>query len=345
MTEQQNDMGTAFRDLMRTDERGRRLLEEFDALGEDVEPIAIPDETEMTAILRRWDVPEEDFPDILAYRPTLMADAELQWALDRHIAILRKYTDVPSPRVQFLDIPLDAGDVSRFYYFYVYAAMMPFILDYFAARRIPETIINATLSDMGSKARVHHKNRQVSGLASPWWLDLHFRGMIYQLGRLQFERSVLNDRLGEAVAAAGLPYGPGSRALSVHISDFMGPFPPAACDESFAQARTFFPEYFPEEEPVDIAFCYSWLLDDQLPDHLKPTSNIVQFQKRFHLAYQGDRDDASAANFIWGKKQIPPMPENPTSLERAIIGHHQNGGHWGWGAGWLLLREPGSDNR
>jgi hypothetical protein len=80
------------------------------------------------------------------------------------------------------------------------------------------------------------------------------------------------------------------------------------------------------------------LLDDQLPDHLSPTSNIVQFHKRFHLVAQWERDDRGAALFMWGQPAIPgELREGATSLERAIIGHHASGGHWGGGAGWLEL--------
>jgi hypothetical protein len=338
MAKAASSLSTTYRDLMRRDERGVKLLDEFAQLGETVPSIPIPSIAEMTKTLHLFDVPAEDIPEILAARSLIEENEELRWLLDRHVAILRHYLGQVTRNVYFLDIPLEHGAIARFFYLYVYAAMTPFTLEYFHNRNIPQDIIAATMSDVGSKVRVHHRNKGMSGLASPWWMALQFRGMIYQLGRLQFERALLGDRVGEAVAAAGLPYGPESHGLSVHIRDFMGPMSPEACDDSFNQARDFFPRYFPEEEPAKIAFCHSWLLDDQLPQHLKPSSNIVQFQQRFHLVHQGERDDASAAIFIWGKTEIPDqLPEQASSLERAIIGHHQAGGHWGWGIGWCKL--------
>lgn len=328
---------TTFRDAMRADERGAKLLDEFEKLGDTVQHVIIPPNFELEDILRRFDVPEEDIPDIIAARPLIEESEEVRWLLDRHVATLRQHMGQVTSYTRFLDIPLEYGDIARFFYLYVYAAMRPYTLEYFRLRNIPPDIADATLADVGRHVRVHHKNKGMSGMASPWWLALHLRGVIYQLGRLQFERVLLGERAGNAIREAGLPYGPEDMALSIHIPDFMGPFTPRACDESIAQAKVFFPEFFPEQT-IDVAVCHSWLLDDQLPRHLKPTSNIVQFHKRFHLIYQGEKDDSSAAIFIWGITEIPDKPrENASSLERAIIAHHQAGGHWGWGSGWLRL--------
>jgi hypothetical protein len=90
--------------------------------------------------------------------------------------------------------------------------------------------------------------------------------------------------------------------------------------------------------PVEIAFCNSWLLDTQLPEHLPPFSNIVQFQQRFEIPMQGERDDSGVATFVWAREKMPEtLPEHPTSLERALIGFRQQGGHWGTGLGWMRL--------
>ena len=328
---------TTFRDAMRADERGAKLLDEFEELSDQVQPVTIPPSSELEEILRGFEVPEEDIPEIIAARRLIEENEEVGWLLDRHVAVLRKQMGKVTSYNRFLDIPLEYGEIARFFYLYVYAAMRPFTLEYFRGRNIPEAIVDATLADIGRHVRVHYKNKGMSGVGSPWWLTLHLRGVIYQLGRLQFERVLLGERTGNAIREAGLPYGPEDMALSIHIPDFMGPFTPQAIDASIAQAKAFFPDYFPEQ-PIDIGVCYSWLLDDQLPDHLSPTSNIVQFHKRFNLIHQNEKNDSSAAIFIWGKPEIPDVPrEGASSLERAIIAHHQAGGHWGGGAGWLRL--------
>lgn len=75
---------------------------------------------------------------------------------------------------------------------------------------------------------------------------------------------------------------PGENTLSVHIAAG-APMDAHACIESFQQAKIFFEKYFPNK-PFKLFTCDSWLLDPQLKTFLPESSNIVQFQKRFHLA-------------------------------------------------------------
>jgi hypothetical protein len=166
---------------------------------------------------------------------------------------------------------------------------------------------------------------------------LHFRGAIYELGRLQFERSRLGARAAGVLAAAGLPYGPGHPTLSVHIPEFYGPMTPTACDASFARARQFFAEHFPEE-PYDIATCHSWLLDTELARYLPETSNIIQFQRRFNIAYRDNDNNESIVGFVFGRRlaELDDLPQN-TTLERAVVAHIRSGQTWHGGAGWLSL--------
>jgi hypothetical protein len=108
-------------------------------------------------------------------------------------------------------------------------------------------------------------------------------GELYQLGRLQFQRSRLSNRTGDFLRAAGLPYGPGELALDMHVPDFLGPITPTACDRSIVRAREFFARHF-LAEPYRVTTCHSWLLDPQLAEYLPSDSNIVRFQNRFRLA-------------------------------------------------------------
>jgi hypothetical protein len=123
----------------------------------------------------------------------------------------------------------------------------------------------------------------------------------------------------------------------VHIPEAR-PLDPEGCDDSFAQARSFFPRYFPEHG-FRVATCTSWLLDDQLAQYLLPSSNIVRFQRRFHLlpgAVDGDQD------IFWfvyhrGPAAIDSLDPRST-LERAIVAHVRSGQHWRVRTGWLELR-------
>jgi hypothetical protein len=328
---------TTLRDTMRTDEQFARLLEKLEQVGPPAEPVVIPTDAEVEDLLTLLGAPAEDIPDVIAARPLVVDNPEAMWLLERHVSYLHQYTGVIGVPHYFVEIPAGIGDLSRFFYLYVYLCAYPAVRRYHASLGIPDDISLATLSDLGRNMRVNRKRRGTSGLAAPWWCMLHFRGMIYQLGRLQFELVRLNDAFAESIIAHGGEARPGDTALSIHIPDFMGPFTPEAIDDSITRAKRFFPGYFPGEK-IEYGTCWSWLLDDQLPHHLSPASNIVRFQKRFTIVSQGERNDSGTALFIWGSSSIPDAPrDGASSLERAIIAHHQAGGHWGSGAGWLRL--------
>lgn len=168
------------------------------------------------------------------------------------------------------------------------------------------------------------------------WLTLHFRGGIYRLGRLMFNRGHLGH-LATAVRAAGLPFHERSPALGVHIPPGGG-LTPEACDASFQQARDFFARHFPEED-YRLARCGSWLLDDQLAEYLPPDSNIIAFQRRFRLAEQSHDGDRDALGAAFDAPADTPLSELPreTRLQRAVLDHLAAGRHWRIRFGWLRL--------
>ena len=126
-------------------------------------------------------------------------------------------------------------------------------------------------------------------------------------------------------------------ALSLHIPDFLGPMTPEACDRSIAQAREFFPQYFPEEE-YRYAVCHSWLLDPGLKTFLRPDSNIIRFQDRFTIAGPGWDSTDGIMQFVFGRNAdaINNVPQD-SSLQRGVVSHIRNGGRW-WGhLGWFRM--------
>jgi hypothetical protein len=220
----------------------------------------------------------------------------------------------------------------------VFAAVRPHTLAYHRAHAVPAEVSRRTLADTGRHVAVHRRRHGAAGLADVRWLARHFRGVIYQLGRLQYERTRLGGKTGRAAAAAGLRLGPGDPALGVHVPDFSGPLDPEACDASVALAREFFPRHFPGES-YTIATCHSWLLDPQLAAYLPAGSNIVRFQRRFRPAYPaGDPDDRTTIGFVFGDPGLAPgaLPGR-TALERAVRDHLASGGHWRGGNGWFAL--------
>lgn len=297
----------------------------------------LPSAEELPAILVSLAVPHEDIDQLVALLPGPQRTPQA-WSLlsDCAAALVRDMGSLDPPPA-LPDLPVTLGPLRRYFFAYVYLAALPRVAQFHAARGIPDQISRLTLADLGRRFAVHRKRYGESGLSEPSWLTRHFRGTIYQLGRLQFERVRLGTRFGNAVTAAGLPYGPGDAALSVHIPDFYGPLSPDACDDSFARAREFFAGHFPEEDHR-VAICISWLLDEQLAEYLPADSNIVRFQRRFRPAYRPDPDDDGIQRFVFGATGRDPgeLPRR-TTLERAVADHLSAGRRWHGGAGWLTL--------
>ncbi|MFJ9738005.1 hypothetical protein [Streptomyces sp. NPDC101166] len=185
---------------------------------------------------------------------------------------------------------------------------------------------------------MHRRWHGTGGILSARWLSLHLRGELYQLGRLQFQRSRIDGRTSDSIAAAGLAPGLDDPALSVHVPDFMGPLSPRACDRSLALARDFFARHH-AEEPCSVATCASWLLDPQLKRYLPDDSNIVRFQERFQLGEEpAEPEDMTPVRFVFGTTDVPleRLPRR-TVLQRAVLGHLRYGEHWYVRTGWLSL--------
>jgi hypothetical protein len=117
----------------------------------------------------------------------------------------------------------------------------------------------------------------------------------------------------------------------------MGAMSQEACDDSFAQARSFFATHIPEL-PVRYASCHSWLLDPQLAWYLPADSNIIRFQRRFRPAREGDPGNEDTLNFVFRSPDTPleALPQR-TTLERAVVRHIREGGQWLIGHSWLEL--------
>jgi GNAT-like C-terminal domain/N-acyltransferase N-terminal domain len=209
---------------------------------------------------------------------------------------------------------------------------------------IAEDVSWATMADLGRHVARHRRRQGTTGLDTQWWIGIHFRGAMYQLGRLQFNPYRLRTGMagprfwydGEAGAARGPGFQPGDPVLGVHIPAGSG-LDPDACDESFAMAGPFFRRHFPAAAGA-IATCTSWLLDEQLAEHLPSSSNIVRFQRRFELVPGAAVDDDEVFAFVFdrGAESLDELPQT-TELERVMVRHVRDGGHWRVRTGWLRV--------
>ena len=331
-----NDETTGILERLRADESCAAWLASLAALNlEDLRIPPLPGGADFDDALAWLAVPPDDLATMHALRPHLARSDELEWLRSRSVASMLVYMDVVASPHGFPVWPAAFGDLGRFFYVFVYASILPETRALFARRGIPEDVQRATMADIGRNMQVHRKRHGTHGLAAPDWLMLHPRGMIYQLGRLQFERAKLGNRTSTTIQDSGFPWKPGDPTLSIHIPDYMGPMSPAACDASFAWAAAFFPRHFPEEE-VHTAICNSWLLDTQLRDYLAEGSNTIAFQHRFRHIRQGEWANDGPLRFVFGPTGWP-LDDYPqqTSVQRAVINHLKAGKSWHGGLGWM----------
>jgi GNAT domain-containint protein/N-acyltransferase family protein len=289
----------------------------------------LPDRSYLPAIFERLAIGDEDQQEILAAWPSHETDADTWSSLERAYQTLVKDIGGFAP-LELSGPPVDSTPVGRYFFVYVYLAAMADVRRFHAGRRIPDEISWATLADLGRNLKRDRLLLGDGGLRTSGWLTLHFRGALYQLGRLQYNRMTvraahLADRFPE-----------GEAALGIHIPE-SGPLTPEACDDSFAQAHPFFARHFPEAPPR-IGVCTSWLLDPQLADYLAPESNVMRFQRRFNLLPEAPDGDAEILRFVFHRiaPRIEDLPQR-TTLERAIVAHLRAGKHWRNQTGWIEL--------
>jgi hypothetical protein len=311
-------------------------LAALDALGPPPGGVPLPDATVARQRMAELGLAEPDARDVLAAPVT----PPLRWLLERAYHQLLAGMDSTQGTPRWHQLPVAFGPAGAHLYSWLFLAALPATRDTFARRGIPEDVVRATLDDFARQAELCRRLYGRAGLAAPNWLALHFRGTLYELGRLQFQRSLIpNDKaLSIAPGATG-----DVSMLDLHIPE-SGPLTPRRVDAALAAAKEFFPRYYPQE-PYELAVCTSWLLDDQLARYLPETSNIVAFQRRFELTPDiHSEDDPSVVEFVFRRPRELPLDDGvlaslpqDTALQRAIVTHIRAGGHWRWRTGWFRL--------
>jgi penicillin amidase len=277
-------------------------------------PLALPDD----ATARQWlvdlSVPADDIAAVLDARPRT---EEARWIVEHECGALVDGLGTPSG-LAWPPLPDTVDEATQLLHVWAFLAALPAVREWHAARGIPDDVSRATLADLGDNMAINRRTYGRTGLEVPWWITLHFRGAIYSLGRLQFERTAIADG-----------------ALGVHIPE-SGPLTPDACDASIAWAHEFFARHFPDDKPR-VATCNSWLLDEQLAEYLPADSNIIRFQRRFTVQ-PGTTHPANGEilRFVFGVREpdLDTVPQT-TTLQRAAVAHLKAGGTWNVSTGYF----------
>lgn len=229
----------------------------------------------------------------------------------------------------------DAAAVDRYFFVFALLATVDDTVAYHRSLEIPDEQSSAILADLGRHLRVFRRTFDIGGLHVQWWFRGHFAGLLYDFGRLQFNRGRFDVDPDEA-RAADSPIEAGDFCLHCHIPE-AGPLIPAEVAKSFARAQEFFARFYPDE-PYTTAMCGSWLLDDQLADYLPADSNMVRFLRLWHLIGKPGPGDGAVLDFVFRMPgaAVGDLPTR-TTLERAVVEHLSAGKHWQTRDGWVSL--------
>ena len=111
--------------------------------------------------------------------------------------------------------------------------------------------------------------------------------------------------------------------LNVHIPSHVA-LTKENVDASYARAWEVLPKCYPAYG-AGVFTCFSWLLDPQLKQFLKPTSNLVAFQNKYHrFAMKSGGTDVYSFLFKKPVERNEDLCED-TSLQRAVKAHYLSG--------------------
>jgi hypothetical protein len=289
-----------------------------------------------------FDLDVEDTAEVVVAAARIAADRGLSSRVADVVRQLSEHFEELKPW-KLLDLPAlfdpvtepDAPAALRWLYVVAFAEFLPTTLEAHARRGVPEATSRATLADVGRHVRIARRLYGVRACIEQHWLQAHLRGLLYDLGRLQFNLERL--QLGQAdLDDAGIDATPGTVVVETHIPE-TGPLAPDAVDASFSRVQGFFAHRFPELGTIRFATCDSWLLDPQLAD-IVPDSNIARFGARYRLFRPANVADQSALDFVFRAPTTPreDLPRD-TRLQRGLLDHLDSGGHIEARYGWLAL--------
>ncbi|HZX04113.1 acyltransferase domain-containing protein [Kribbella sp.] len=282
-------------------------------------------------VLAQLGLSPEDQRDTLANRPDPERDAELWWLLERCHHQLVQHMGTTGPLPPWPDLPAATGAVGRFLYVWAFLATLPAVRRYHADRGITDADSWPILAVLGAQMANRRDLYGEGGLHTQNWVTHHFRGAIYALDRLHFERQRCwydaTDQNGPA---------PGEPVLGLHIPE--GRLTPESVDAALDRARDFFRTHYPDEQ-YRFATCVSWVLDPQLTEYLAADTNLIRFQQRFTLLPETDKDDSATVVEFLFKRPLAELDSLPrtTTLQRAVVDHIRAGRPWRFRTGWFPL--------
>ncbi len=156
---------------------------------------------------------------------------------------------------------------------------------------IPRSILYDSIHDLSYRINRHYNTYGEYGLSErdALWLRFIYRGEIFDLGSLRFQKFHFSYAEIERQDYDYMPlsdemkkrFPEGEPIINVHIMKDAD-LSPAKLDESFELANMFFQTYFPEHKYTAFT-CRTWMLYRPTQEILSPDSNITAFSNRFEI--------------------------------------------------------------
>lgn len=207
----------------------------------------------------------------------------------------------------------------------VYCRMACDTFTLYRQQDMEEGIFWDTFQDIRFWCENHKKEYGVYGIGVYDWIWRLIDMTVVRLGRLQFEEMVMEYTVGKGIDSILK----GSPVINIHIPQGER-LDLEACRKSLEMAYNRYGRKYPY-------VCHSWLLYPELQNVLKETSNILQFQKIFHVI-EVDYKEREAEWRVFGtvKNVITDYPEE-TSLQRSVKEYLLKGKTLGNGWGRLII--------
>ncbi|MEO9180745.1 MAG: acyltransferase domain-containing protein [Acidimicrobiales bacterium] len=301
----------------------------------DVDRVARVTSLELGDSLRELNVAQGDADEIIAQWDVFRADESWMTLLAALVSLVEQQMgdhDAPLPVWDDLD---DAGASGRLLYYYLFAITWRDTQVFLREAGCPNAIIERTMSWLSRHTAIHVRKWDTVGLDAGWWMLPTLRGELLHVGSLQFHRVTLGvgslaprpwyNEYDAKVRGPGFRYGDAS--VGIHIPDKTD-LSKSALDATFDEARDVIGALWPVHERR-IATCQSWMLDSQLEEFLAPSSNILEFQRRFAPLPEWIVDDGDIVEFVFRRPGVAlrSRPQT-TTLERAVVTLIESGRHW-----------------
>lgn len=209
----------------------------------------------------------------------------------------------------------------------LYMAAAGYTHENYKKKGIPDSIFYDSFNCLAEKMETAKRFTGKWNYPSILWPSRMTCMQTFRIGRLSFamERAVQDILNGDEILIEK-----GARYVHIHIADndkLCG------CEESVRAARAFFAEFYPEYKDA-VFYTRTWLMDPRLAEILPPESNIMQFQKVFHIIGQMDNEKEVLARIFGPAKESLDDYVPTSSLARAVLARLKRGEHLGSGWGY-----------